>query len=148
MLLLCTLECIGKLNLLKAQLCAFNTSDSTTIPLTVQNWQITSYVPDSTNKHSTDKQRNFRVPDSTTSSKIACLCTVMHRKAFQIADERLFLKKIITIKRYKKLKEFLGTIAFNFMGGMIAFLNKQRLKKACWVASGVWKGNSLDFVTI
>ena len=43
-----TLECTGKLNLLKAQLCAFNTSDSTTIPLTVQNWQITSYVPDST----------------------------------------------------------------------------------------------------
>ena len=36
------LECIGKLNLLKAQFCAFNTSDSTTIPLTVQNWQITS----------------------------------------------------------------------------------------------------------
>ena len=31
------LECIGKLNLLKAQFCAFNTSDSTTIPLTVQN---------------------------------------------------------------------------------------------------------------
>ena len=28
--------------LLKAQLCAFNISDSTTIPLTVQNWQITS----------------------------------------------------------------------------------------------------------
>ena len=43
-----TLECIGKLNLLKAQLCAFNTTDSTTIPLTVQRWQITSYVPDST----------------------------------------------------------------------------------------------------
>ena len=43
-----TLECIGKLNLLKAQLCAFNTSDSTTIPLTMQNWQITSYDPDST----------------------------------------------------------------------------------------------------
>ena len=37
-----TLECIGKLNLLKAQLCAFNSSESTTIPLTVQNWQITS----------------------------------------------------------------------------------------------------------
>ena len=35
-------ECIGKLNLLKAQFCAFNTSDSTTIPLTVQNWQIKS----------------------------------------------------------------------------------------------------------
>ena len=31
-----SLECIGKLNLLKAQFCAFNTSDSTTIPLTVQ----------------------------------------------------------------------------------------------------------------
>ena len=46
--LIYTLECIGKLNLLKAQLCAFNTSDSTTIPLTVQNWQITSFVPDST----------------------------------------------------------------------------------------------------
>ena len=43
-----SLECIGKLNLLKAQLCAFNTSGSTTIPLTVQNWQITSYIPDST----------------------------------------------------------------------------------------------------
>ena len=42
------LECIGKLNLLKAQLCAFSTSDSTTIPFTVQNCQITSYVPDST----------------------------------------------------------------------------------------------------
>ena len=37
-----TLECIGKLNLLKAHFCAFNTSDCTTIPLTVQNWQITS----------------------------------------------------------------------------------------------------------
>ena len=43
-----SLECIGKLNLLKAQFCAFNTSDSTTIPLTVQKWQITSYVPEST----------------------------------------------------------------------------------------------------
>ena len=30
-----TLQCTGKLNLLKAQFCAFNTSDSTTIPLTV-----------------------------------------------------------------------------------------------------------------
>ena len=48
MLLTVTLKCTGKPNLLKAQLCAFNTSDSTTIPLTVQNWQITSYVPDST----------------------------------------------------------------------------------------------------
>ena len=37
-----TSECIGKLNLLKAQFCAFKTSDSTTIPLTVQNWQNTS----------------------------------------------------------------------------------------------------------
>ena len=37
-----TLECIGKLNLLKAQFCAFGASDSTTILLTVQNWQITS----------------------------------------------------------------------------------------------------------
>ena len=43
-----TLQCTGKLNLLKAQFCAFNTSESTTIPLTVQNWQITSFVPDST----------------------------------------------------------------------------------------------------
>ena len=43
-----SLQCTGKLNLLKAQFCAFNTSDSTTIPLTVQNWQITSFVPDST----------------------------------------------------------------------------------------------------
>ena len=42
------LECIGKLNLLKVQLCAFYTSDSTTIPLTLKNWRITSYVPDST----------------------------------------------------------------------------------------------------
>ena len=42
------LQCTGKLNLLKAQFCAFNTSDSTTIPLTVQNWQITSFVVDST----------------------------------------------------------------------------------------------------
>ena len=32
-----SLECIGKLNLHKAQFCAFNTSESTTIPLTVQN---------------------------------------------------------------------------------------------------------------
>ena len=32
------LECIGKLNLLKAQLGAFNTSDSTTIPLTVHTF--------------------------------------------------------------------------------------------------------------
>ena len=30
------LECTGKLNLLKAQFCAFNASDSTTTPLTVQ----------------------------------------------------------------------------------------------------------------
>ena len=37
-----TLECIGKLNLLKAHFRAFNTSVFTTIPLTVQNWQITS----------------------------------------------------------------------------------------------------------
>ena len=37
-----SLKCTGKLNLLKAQLCASNTSDSTTIPFTVQNWQITS----------------------------------------------------------------------------------------------------------
>ena len=43
-----TLECAGKPYLLKAQHSAFNTSDSTTIPLTVQNWQITSFVPDST----------------------------------------------------------------------------------------------------
>ena len=43
-----TLQCIGKLILRKTHFCAFNTSDSTTIPLTVQNWQITSYVPDST----------------------------------------------------------------------------------------------------
>ena len=37
-----TLECTGRPYLLKAQLCAFNISDSTTIPLTVQNWQIMS----------------------------------------------------------------------------------------------------------
>ena len=43
-----TLECSGKPYLLKAQHSAFNISDSTTIPLTVQNWQITSFVPDST----------------------------------------------------------------------------------------------------
>ena len=42
------LECTGKPYVLKAQHCAFNISDSTTIPLTVQNWQITSFVPDST----------------------------------------------------------------------------------------------------
>ena len=36
------LECTGKPYLLKAQLCAFNILVSTTIPLTVQNWQITS----------------------------------------------------------------------------------------------------------
>ena len=42
------LECTGKPYLLKAQHSAFNISDSTTIPLTVQNWQITSIVPDST----------------------------------------------------------------------------------------------------
>ena len=41
------LECTSKPYLLKAQHCAFNISDSTTIPLTVQNWQITSFVPDS-----------------------------------------------------------------------------------------------------
>ena len=34
--------------MLKTQFCAFNTSDSTTITLSVQNSQITSYVPDST----------------------------------------------------------------------------------------------------
>ena len=43
-----TLECTGKPYLLKAQHCAFNISDSTSIPLTVQKWQITSFVPDST----------------------------------------------------------------------------------------------------
>ena len=43
-----SLECTGKPYLLKAQQSAFNISDSTTIPLTVQNWQITSFVPDST----------------------------------------------------------------------------------------------------
>ena len=43
-----SLECTGKPYLLKAQHSAFNTSDSTTIPLTVQSWQITSFVPDST----------------------------------------------------------------------------------------------------
>ena len=44
-----SLECTGKPYLLKAQHCAFNNSDSTTIiPLTVHNWQITSFVPDST----------------------------------------------------------------------------------------------------
>ena len=43
-----TLECTGKPYLLKAQHSAFNISDSTTIALTVQNWQITSFVPDST----------------------------------------------------------------------------------------------------
>ena len=37
-----TLECTGKPYLLKAQLCSFNISVSMTIPLTVQNWQITS----------------------------------------------------------------------------------------------------------
>ena len=43
-----SLECTGKPYLLKAQHSAFKISDSTTIPLTVQNWQITSFVPDST----------------------------------------------------------------------------------------------------
>ena len=42
------LECTGKPYLLKAQHSAFNISDSTTIRLTVQNWQITFFVPDST----------------------------------------------------------------------------------------------------
>ena len=42
------LECTGKPYLLKAQHSALNISNSTTIPLTVQNWQITSFVPDST----------------------------------------------------------------------------------------------------
>ena len=37
-----TTECIGVLYLLKAQFWAYKTSDSTTILLTVQNWQITS----------------------------------------------------------------------------------------------------------
>ena len=41
-------KCTGKPYLLKAQHSAFNISDSTTIPLTVQNWQIRSFVPDST----------------------------------------------------------------------------------------------------
>ena len=45
---LTALECTGKPYLLKAQHSAFNISDSTTIALTVQNWQITSFVPDST----------------------------------------------------------------------------------------------------
>ena len=79
-----TLECTGKPYLLKAQHSAFNISDSTTIPLTVQNWQITSFVPDSTNKHSTDKQRNFRVPDSTKSS----LCTVIEKGISKRNDGR------------------------------------------------------------
>ena len=43
-----TLEYTGKPYLLKAQHSAFNISDSTTIALTVQNLQITSFVPDST----------------------------------------------------------------------------------------------------
>ena len=43
-----TLQCTGKPYLLKAQHSAFNISDSTTIALTVQNLQITSFVPDST----------------------------------------------------------------------------------------------------
>ena len=43
-----TLQCTGKPYLLKAQHSAFNIVDSKTIPLTVQNWQITSFVPDST----------------------------------------------------------------------------------------------------
>ena len=43
-----SLECTGKPYLLKAQHSAFNISDSTTIALTVQNSQITSFVPDST----------------------------------------------------------------------------------------------------
>ena len=42
------LQCTGKPYLLKAQHSAFNIVDSKTIPLTVQNWQITSFVPDST----------------------------------------------------------------------------------------------------
>ena len=47
-ILVIPIECTGKPYLLKAQHSAFNISDSTTIPLTVQNWQITSFVPDST----------------------------------------------------------------------------------------------------
>ena len=43
-----TLECTGKPYLLKAQHSAFNISDSTTIALTGQSLQITSFVPDST----------------------------------------------------------------------------------------------------
>ena len=43
-----TIECTGKPYLHKVQHSAFNISDSTTIPLTLQNWQITSFVPDST----------------------------------------------------------------------------------------------------
>ena len=43
-----SLQCTGKTYLLKAQHSAFNIVDSKTIPLTVQNWQITSFVPDST----------------------------------------------------------------------------------------------------
>ena len=43
-----SLQCTGKPYLLKAQHSAFNIVDSKTIPLTVQKWQITSFVPDST----------------------------------------------------------------------------------------------------
>ena len=43
-----SLECTGKPYLLKAQHSAFNIPDSTIIALTVQNLQITSFVPDST----------------------------------------------------------------------------------------------------
>ena len=44
------LESTGKPYLLRAQHSAFNISDSTTIPLTVPNWQSTSFVVDSSNK--------------------------------------------------------------------------------------------------
>ena len=63
------LECTGKPYLLKAQHSAFNISDSTTIPLTVQNRQITSFVPVSTDSvvDSSNKCLAVRTLDSTTS---------------------------------------------------------------------------------
>ena len=47
----------------------------------MQKLRITSKVADSTDKQFTDRHRIYCFPDSTTSSKITCLCTVMKQCA-------------------------------------------------------------------
>ena len=75
-----SLECTCKPYLLKAQHCAFNISDSTTIPLTVHYWQITSFVPDSTDL------------DVDSSKKILSCTHCRHAAVSRIPQKRKFCK--------------------------------------------------------